>query len=355
VNLIGHASGAGMTVGGNFINTGTLGVDDYDFFFSSGGSTLTISGTLTNTGYLQLGNDYRGSVDTTAPVTLTTHALNNTGSILLEGRSGAQATLNVTAGAAPSTLTGSIHLRGTSLLEFASGGIGTVAASGSVIVEGANSFVADSGQTSSDSALTGLSSNAGRVEFDNGSTLTITPVGGTFANSGSFVLEGLPQWAERDRLGGFLNTAISRLTTFRSAAAPSSSRHADRQDQVGGDYRGGIGTGARQPHPQGSARSILVEVSRRAGHAQRRRRRRALDADRRINGGTAPRIRQRQVTAVAASAALPSRVNAFIADSGQTSSDARSRAFITPSRLDPAARHHHPRGGHRCQFGLVRP
>ena len=94
VNLIGHASGANMTVGGNFINTGTVGVDDYEFFFSSGGSTLTISGTLHQHRHLQLGNDYRGNIDTTAPA----YAHHSGGSPIRQDharrRSGAQATLD---------------------------------------------------------------------------------------------------------------------------------------------------------------------------------------------------------------------------------------------------------------------
>ena len=188
VNLIGHASGAVMTVGGNFINTGTLGVDDYDFFFNSGGSTLNIAGTLTNSGSLAIGNlPFGGSI---APATVTAQSLDSTGTIVINGTAAGKGTLNITGGAAPTTLTSHIEVNGNALLEFASGGIIAVAGGGDLIVNGATAFVADASNTTSDSALTGLSSNAGTAEFDNGAALTITPAGGTFINSGSFSLIG---------------------------------------------------------------------------------------------------------------------------------------------------------------------
>ncbi len=49
---------------------------------------------------------------------------------------------------------------GPSLLEFASGGIATIASGGEVAENGANAFVADAGTTTSNSALTGITAVA---------------------------------------------------------------------------------------------------------------------------------------------------------------------------------------------------
>ena len=192
VSFLGTSSGAAMSVSGNFINTGTLNVDSFSLFFNTGGSTLNISGTLSNSGTIAIGNiPFGGSL---APVTVTAQSLVNTGTIVVNGPAQAGAngkgTLNITGGAAPSILTGKIEVNGNALLEFASGGITSIAASGTLIVNGANAFVAIAGSIASNSALTGLSSNAGNVEFDNGSTTTVTPAGNTFANSGTFQLIG---------------------------------------------------------------------------------------------------------------------------------------------------------------------
>ena len=204
----GSTAGAEVTIAGNFDNSGTLGVDNYNFFGEAGGSTLTITGTLTNSGTVQIGNASGLSIQTTAPATLDVGALANTGSIHLAGATGAQATLDVASQAAPSVVTGGLFIGGVSLLQFASGGINSVAAGGTLSVAGANAFVAITGAASSESALETLSSNAGTVVLEDGVTLTTTPVGGTFSNSGTFAVES-NNVADNNDSGGPGNSAIT--------------------------------------------------------------------------------------------------------------------------------------------------
>ena len=85
---------------------------------AGGGSSLTVAGTLTNTGGLAIGNS-----GISAPDTVAAASLDNTGSINLSG-SGNQALLDVTTGSAgfgaAGTLTGSVVLNYfDSAIEFA--------------------------------------------------------------------------------------------------------------------------------------------------------------------------------------------------------------------------------------------
>ncbi len=326
--------GANVTVGGDVLSTGYIGVDDGSF--GTGGSTLTIQGTLTSSGRIQVGGDYRGGIGTGAPATLITEDLDNTGSILIEGAIGAQATLDVVAGVAPATLTSSIDVRGVALLEYATGEITAVAASGSLTLGGANSFIADSGTTSSDSALAELSSNAGDISFDTGSTLTISPIGGTFDNSGSFVLEGGPPpvpGADVTIAGDVLNTDYigvddGSFGTGGSTLTIQGTLTSSGRIQVGGDYRGGIGTGAPATlitEDLDNTGSILIEGATGAqatldvvaGVAPT-----TLTTSIDVRGTALLEYATGEIMAVAASGSLTlGGVDSFIADSGTTNSD----------------------------------
>ena len=159
-----------LAVGGDLTNSGTVNIGTG--FAGDGGSTVTISGNLNNSGTLNIHDD------TATATVVTANALTAVGTINLVGDefghgSGA-AELILTSGAAPSTLSSTVTLFGPSLLEFASGGISNIAASGKLIVGGGQAFVADSGATSSNSALTGLSNVAGDFELQHGAALSLS-------------------------------------------------------------------------------------------------------------------------------------------------------------------------------------
>jgi fibronectin-binding autotransporter adhesin len=206
-------SGAQLTADTGAALTTTRGINNVGTFVTNANGTVTIGGTLTNSGTTDIGN---GNGGLSASTTVTAAGLHNTGTLILQGNATSgttnQATLDITA-AAPATATGSIRVSGDAMVEFASGGITAVGIGASLELDGAQARVSiGSGTTST--ALSGLSSNAGTLllrggaslgaggatvattvgfanagtlevdpfSFDGGSTLTI---GGTLTNSGS--------------------------------------------------------------------------------------------------------------------------------------------------------------------------
>jgi hypothetical protein len=170
-------------VTGDFSNSGTVGVD----FGTSSGTTLTIGGTLTNT---STGAFYIGYSNLPADTTVTAAALSNAGTLNLtggfDGVNSGQATLDI-AGAAPATLTGNVRLQGPALLAFGSGSITNIPNGATLELLNAQSRVAISGNTGTNSALTQLSGNSGFFELAGGGTLT-TDTGVNFSNSGGVVV-----------------------------------------------------------------------------------------------------------------------------------------------------------------------
>ena len=163
----GAAAAAALKVAGAFGNSGTMEVD---YGSTIGGSSLTIGGTLTNSGYL-----YIGSTSLTKATTVKAAALASTGTIYLNEGTGAAATatLDIT-GAAPATLSGTYNLSGNALLEFASGGVTAIGSGANVTLNGPKALVALSGAPTTNSALTGLASNAGALYLNGGEALTTT-------------------------------------------------------------------------------------------------------------------------------------------------------------------------------------
>jgi hypothetical protein len=163
LGTFGLYSNAVLSTTGNLTNVGEL--DD----ISSTG--VTLGGTLTNYGTLKV-ESYGSSW---GPAAMTVGGLSNLGSVIVSGQSTTGATLDVTA-AAPTTLTGSVSVgedyygsnSGSSLLEFASGGITNIGVGANLLLFGSNAFVANAIQTSSNSALTGLSRNDGNLLIDTG-------------------------------------------------------------------------------------------------------------------------------------------------------------------------------------------
>ena len=172
--------GAALSLPGDFNNTGTLYIDPQDYSFNplgAGGSSLAIAGTLTNSSTLYVGNS-----QLTSDSTVSANALDNTGRIELTGNSSAgntqQAVLDITN--APSVWTGTLTLAGQALLEFVRGQIASIAADAEIYLGSADGYIADAGATASNSALTGLTSNAGDFELQFG--VRVSP-SGDFTNT----------------------------------------------------------------------------------------------------------------------------------------------------------------------------
>ncbi len=154
-----------LTVAGNVsVDTG---------FLAPGGSKLTVTGVLTVTGNFSIGR----SAMTIASTTVTAGGLANTGSINLNGDAtgGFQGALNVGTAAGFGTagvLTGNVQLTGLSLLDFASGQITTIDHTGTLLIDGTNTFLATGRATSSNSALAGLATMNGFFTMIDGAALT---------------------------------------------------------------------------------------------------------------------------------------------------------------------------------------
>ena len=190
ISLDGNGAAHGvLTLAGGLTNTGSVNVDN-SFGSEVGGSTATVGGALDNdNGSLSIGNAGLG-----ASTNVTAGGLSNTGgSIGITGNTTLgtthQASLKVAA-AAPATWTGTVSLSGDALLQFAgTSQIGAIGSGASISINGPQAFVAAAGvNTTSNSALSGLSSNAGTLDLVNGASVTTTGVGLT--NTGGVSVDG---------------------------------------------------------------------------------------------------------------------------------------------------------------------
>ncbi|MBV9860284.1 MAG: hypothetical protein JO038_09310, partial [Alphaproteobacteria bacterium] len=226
------AGGATVTTTTDLDSSNAIYVD-YDGY-GDGGSTLSIGGTLTNSGVLFIGNT--GLV---ADTNVSAMALANTsaGQIHIVGNTGSatsdQATFAV-GGPAPTSLEGNVFLQGDALLDFASGAIATIASDAFLGLDGAEARVS-SGTTPTDTAtstaLTGLTDIAGELDLRGnapafgGATVTIA---GDLANSGDLAVDydGYGDGGSTLTIGGTLtnsanlnigNTGLSANTTVTAA------------------------------------------------------------------------------------------------------------------------------------------
>jgi hypothetical protein len=161
-------------------NGGDLYVDNNG---GEGGTSLNIGGTLTNSGYLYLGNPALS-----APDLVTAASLDNTGLIYLTGSGGNQALLDVTGSAgfgSAGILSGYVQLAGDSAIEFLSGQISTIAAASQLTLDGNAGFVEDRTTLGSNSALTALGNVAGALDLENGASVST----GALANSGALYVD----------------------------------------------------------------------------------------------------------------------------------------------------------------------
>jgi hypothetical protein len=174
------ANGTSVTTTGalTVASGGQLGVDAGS---NGGGSSLTLGGSLTNSGSVQVGNFY-----TSAPDTLKlTGTYTGTGATLAvvggDYSTAANSLVNVS-GAAPTTVTGNYELtsyQGSAAVEWGSGGITTIGDGGSnagyVGLNGAGAYL-EVGATNSNSALKGLTAIAsnGNLQLADGAAVTTT-------------------------------------------------------------------------------------------------------------------------------------------------------------------------------------
>ncbi len=169
-----------LTTTGALTVTDLLQVDDG---YLAGGSTLHIGGALTNDGSVDIGTGGLSAATTVTATAINNYVGTNLGTINLTGNTDTGlpipvvATLDI-AGAAgfgtASTLTGTVNLSGDALLEFASGQITTIAFDSGLTLNGPDAFVADASNTSSNSALTGLTRIVGGLNLEGIAPLTTT-------------------------------------------------------------------------------------------------------------------------------------------------------------------------------------
>ena len=177
------------------INSGVLDLDSS----GQGGSTVNFGGALTNAFGAEI---VIGNTNDTKPTTVTVNGpLNDYGGsaapslLALTGAPAVQTTLNVI-GAAPNTLTGDYSLSGDALLAYGSGEITAIAGTSDVyastlILVGPSARIGLAGNTSTNSALAGLSMNDGALTLDAGAQVT-TNAGVNFLNSGNVSVDSQP-------------------------------------------------------------------------------------------------------------------------------------------------------------------
>ena len=131
---------------------------------------------------------------------MTAASLDNTGKIYLTGSGRSQALLDVTAGSAgfgtAGVLSGYARLAGDTAIEFASGGITSLAAGSHLGLVGSDAFIEDSTATGSNSALMGLASIGAGALFalHDGASVSTT---GALANDGKSISTPPPATADR--------------------------------------------------------------------------------------------------------------------------------------------------------------
>ena len=165
-------------------DTGAFGNTDFveiDAFGGGGGSVLTISGALTNSSTLAIGN-----TSLSKATTVTAAGLANTGEINLTGGTATKATLDITA-AAPATWTGTVDLTGDALLEFTgTTGITAIGTSADITLNGAATTSGAGKQQSNHRGQRiddAVATNGGTLNLENGASLTTS--GGQLTNNGT--------------------------------------------------------------------------------------------------------------------------------------------------------------------------
>ena len=298
---------------GNVDDTGTLNVDG-DSYSSEGGSNVTITGTLTNTGQVIVGP---GTDSLSANTTLTVGGLAGTGALGIHGSTGATpalATLNVLS-AAPGTITANTTLDGDSLLEFASGQVATIAANAALSLNGPNAFIADPGNTTANSAIAGLTEIDGSLRVIDGASATLT---GNVNDTGTLNVDGDSYSSE----GGSSVTITGTLTdTGQVIVGPGTdSLSANTTLTVGGL----AGTGALGIHGSTGATPALASLNVLSAAPG------TLTANATLDGDSLLQFANGQITSIAPNATLAlTGPNARVADAGSTASNSALTSLAT--------------------------
>ena len=248
---VGIHDNATLTVAGGFSNSATLDVDSNDNALEGtgeGGSSLTVTGTLANTGVVQVGDPVL-ALD--AATTVTLGGLTNAGtsdSFTLDGSSGYAATLRFTSPTGFTSNGGTFELTYGGLLALGSsftntGTFGihdnttlTVAGgfsnSATLDVDSNDSFFQDTGEGGSSLTVTGTLANTGVVQIGDSilalDAATTVALGG-LANTGtsdSFILDGSSKYAATlgfTNLTGFTSNGGTFELTYGGLLALGSS------------------------------------------------------------------------------------------------------------------------------------
>ncbi|HXZ16625.1 MAG TPA: hypothetical protein VEH77_11760, partial [Roseiarcus sp.] len=172
---LGLHAGAAISVS-SLTDGGAISVDTD--FLGAAGSHLTVSGALSVSGSLTIGRS-AFATGTTSPV-VSVGSLTNTGGISLDGDAGQGIPGLLDVGSAAGfgslgVLSGDVTLQDDSLLDFTGGGqINTIAYGGDLVISGAKAFLASGSATTSNSALTGLTTVDGSFSLSGGASLTTT-------------------------------------------------------------------------------------------------------------------------------------------------------------------------------------
>ena len=178
-----------VTVSGN-------GILSFDKDAGTGGSSLTIGGALTLSGSFtsfDIGANTQSTGDTVTAASLSVGTGAGLG-IQNETGSNETDTLDITGQAGFGTagiLTGNILVANgngasSSVIEFGSGSITTIAANGKLTLEGPRAFIADASNLSANSALTQLATINGILDLNAIGSLTLT---NALTNTGSISVE----------------------------------------------------------------------------------------------------------------------------------------------------------------------
>jgi hypothetical protein len=203
-----------------------------DVGHADGGSTFEVGGELKNHSILQIGD---ADLSLAKSTVLTAGSVSNIhGVILLDGCAGmspkAYATLDVLGHAGfgeNGVLEGQVLLSSAALVEFAKGQIDAIAAGATLSLDGAYTFIADASDSSSDSALKGLSDNLGALVLANGAAVAVS---GSLSNADAIDIDaGLDQGSSSLTVADVLtNYASIQLGAANNSLTGSTDLNADK-------------------------------------------------------------------------------------------------------------------------------
>ena len=326
-------NGATVTTSGALSNSGSIILDNGG---GDGASSLTIGGALTSDGYIQIGpdNDSLSSASTVSANSVTNFIGTAFGTIDVFGNDTASlpkpipAALDISGAAGfgvAGKVEGDVNVEYDGRIVFGSGQITTIAADSELTLVDKDAVVADAGSLTSNSALTGLNTIDGSLTLINGATVTTS---GALSNSGSIILDnGGGDGGSSLTIGGALtndgyiqigpdNDSLSSATTVSASSITNFIRHGLRHDRR-------LWQRHREPSQAdpGCARRL------RGGRFRRRRQARG---QRQCRVRRPDRVRQGQITTIAADSELTLvDKDAVVADAGSLTSNSALTGLAT--------------------------